>query len=254
MRVDLEFHPPMQGRVDASSLQPDFILRMTRVEMEHLTLTISNQIIPLAEACTILCDPEGVDDLVLSGETQILTKVGHSMKGGKLTVEGDAGDEVGVDMTSGLIRVHGSVGDWCGANKTANSSGMQGGMIFVDGRAGDQVGAGMRRGLIYISKNTGQYTGARMAAGTILCGGKLGDNPGLGMKRGSIIASKIDCLLPGFYPAGKADDEWLKVCFSEVRRAGMSLPAKWLKAIPMRFTGDHLEMGKGEILVYEPLE
>ncbi len=103
-------------------------------------------------------------------------------------------------------------------------------------------------------RDTGRYAGSRMAAGTILCGGTLGEYPGLGMKRGSIIAQTTSGLLPGFFPAGKADEEWLRISFSEISRSGMSFPSRWLFASPSRFTGDHLEMGKGEILVYDQLE
>jgi formylmethanofuran dehydrogenase subunit C len=251
MRVELVFRPGFQGRVDVSPLQPDLLLQMTGIEMERQSIIIANQSVSLAEFCTVHRYVDEMDELVFSGETQRLIKVGHSMNGGRLSVEGDTGDEVGVAMSAGLIHVHGSVGNWCGANESQNISGIQGGMIFVDGNAGDQVGAGMRRGLIFISKNTGRYVGARMASGTILCSGKVGNNPGLGMKRGSIISSKANGLLPGFLPAGKADEEWLRICFSEVRKMGMNLPTKWLNTIPMRFTGDHLEMGKGEILIYD---
>jgi len=254
MRVELEFRARFQGRLDVSLLHPDLLLRMTGSELDHRSIMMGNQSVFLAEVCTIHHHMDKIDELIFSGETRRLIKVGHSMKGGSLTVEGDAGDEVGVGMSAGTLHVHGSVGDWCGANENPNTSGMQGGIISVEGSAGDQVGAGMRRGLIIISRNAGQYVGARMSAGTILCGGKVGDNPGLGMKRGSIIARKANGLLPGFLPAGKTDEEWLRICLLGIQRAGKNLPARWLNTIPNRFTGDHLEMGKGEILIYDQME
>ena len=165
MRVELEFRPGYQGRVDASSLQPGLILRKNEDEIRGLPLMIGNQKIPLGELCIVRRNLDVQNDLVLSGETQSLIKVGHSMKGGRLTVEGNTGDEVGVSMSAGIIHVHGNVGDWCGANENPNSSGMQGGMIFVDGSAGDEVGAGMRRGMIFVSVRTRLSTlGARMGA------------------------------------------------------------------------------------------
>jgi formylmethanofuran dehydrogenase subunit C len=254
MRIELAFQPGFQGRADVSRLEPDSVLRMSMKQLEHQTISVANTPVLLTEVCVIHRTIDKSDELVFSGETQSLIKVGHSMKGGRLTIEGNTGDELGVSMSAGVIQVHGSVGDWCGANENPNSFGMRGGMILVDGGAGDQVGAGMRRGLILITKNAGQYVGARMGAGTILCGGKLGKYPGLEMKRGSIITSKANDLLPGFLAAGKADEEWLRICYSELRNKGLNLPEMWLKKIPMRFTGDHLEMGKGEILIYDQVE
>jgi len=227
---------------------------MTGKELELQTLWMGHKTISLAEVCAVRKHVDKQDELVFSGETQGLIKIGYALTGGRLTIEGNAGDELGVGMSAGVIHVHGNAGDWCGANENPNSLGIQGGMIFVDGNAGDQVGAGMRRGLILVSKNMGKYVGARMNAGTILCGGKVGDHPGLGLKRGSIITSKANGLLPGFFPAGKADEEWLRICFNEICSVGMRIPTGWLEKIPNRFTGDHLEMGKGEILIYDPME
>jgi formylmethanofuran dehydrogenase subunit C len=254
MRVELEFHPGIQGRVDASPLQPEVLLAINGKELDHLPLWIGNLSYALAEICKIQRDLGRMDEIVFSGDTQRLTKVGYSMNRGKLMVDGDVGDEVGVGMSAGVIYIQGNAAHFCGANEHSNSIGMQGGIIFVNGNVGDQVGTGMRRGMIIVSKNTGEYAGARMVAGTILCGGSLGDRPGLGMKRGSIVASKVKRLLPGFYLTGKADKEWLRICFTEVRRTGLSFPSKWLKSAPTRFTGDHLEMGKGEILIYDQVE
>jgi len=254
MRIELAFQPQIKGRVDVSRLQPSSVLQVSMKQLEHQTVIVANNPIPLVEVCRVRREIDKSDELVFSGETQRLIKVGLSMNGGRIMVEGNVGDELGVSMAAGSIHVHGSVGDWCGANEYPNSTGMQGGMIFVEGNAGDQVGAGMRRGLIFISKNTGQYAGARMAAGTILCCGRLGTCPGLGMKRGSIIAGKANDLPPGFLAAGNADDEWLRICYSDLRRSGIKLPETWLEQSPIRFTGDHLETGRGEILIYDQVE
>jgi formylmethanofuran dehydrogenase subunit C len=63
------------------------------------------------------------------------------MRGGRITITGDAGDEVGRLMRRGLIDVRGRVGEFCGASMIA-------GTIIAGGGVGPRCGAGMKRGTI----------------------------------------------------------------------------------------------------------
>jgi formylmethanofuran dehydrogenase subunit C len=250
MRVTLKFKDTHFQRLDVSALQPLDLLGKPLSEIEQTVIRVVGKPIELAEVCSVRVSQANEDELILSGDTTRLCAAGRKMTGGKLIIEGDTGDEIGLAMMAGTIFIKGNVGDWCGAHEVGKLQGMRGGMIFVQGHAGNQAGACMRGGLIFVEKNLGNYAGARMKAGTILCSGRVGDSTGVGMRRGSIVANQGSKLLPGFNLAEQADIEWLRLYATQLRKTGIGLPAKWLNEIPLRFTGDHLEMGKGEILLY----
>jgi formylmethanofuran dehydrogenase subunit C len=63
------------------------------------------------------------------------------MRGGTITVDGNAGHEVGANLRRGLIAVQGNLGDFAGISMIAGS-------IFVGGSLGKHPGAGMKRGTI----------------------------------------------------------------------------------------------------------
>jgi formylmethanofuran dehydrogenase subunit C len=65
----------------------------------------------------------------------------RGMRGGKIFIEGDAGDETGSLMRRGLIAVGGRVGEFCGASMIA-------GTVIAKGGVGRRCGAGMKRGTI----------------------------------------------------------------------------------------------------------
>jgi formylmethanofuran dehydrogenase subunit C len=273
MRVTLTITAKGSLPVDARLIQPASVLGLSRMEIEKLPLSIGNRSLLLGEICSVISDTQEEDMLIMEGETHRLTYAGFGMNGGKLIISGDVGDSVGsgmhageIDvlgsagdclgdgMQGGLIHVHGNVGDGCGGNRSGLANGMCGGMILVDQDGGREAGAGMRRGLIYISGDSGEYPGARMLAGSIFVAGKAGRGAGLGMKRGSIIAGELEQILPGFNSTGYADDEWVRIYFKLLKEQGIAVPADWLRDGFHRFSGDHLELGKGELLVHDFIE
>lgn len=131
---------------------------------------------------------------------------------------------------------------------------MSGGELVIHGSAGDCLGSGMRKGLIWVGGNAGKSCAENLHAGSIFCAGEMGRYAGIGMKRGSLVAERLDGILPGFFPAGMPDNEWLLVSFKSLEEMGIAVPLHWKTRKPACFTGDHLELGKGEILVYAKLE
>ncbi len=273
MRVILTFAVPEHLFVDVRPLQPGMLLGLSRREIEKLPLAVGNREVPLGEVGQIRRMSTKVDELILDGTTSCLIHAGHGMNGGRLAIEGDAGygaaagmqageihvrgcagDCLGMAMEGGLVRVVGSAGDWCGAARPGQTSGMHGGTILVEGNVGAEAGAGMRRGLICAAGDAGAYAGARMLAGTICIGGKAGPGAGMGMKRGSLVAGRLEQILPGFNPTGPADDEWLRIYYVSVSSLGFRMPGGWMAHAAGRFTGDTLELGKGEIIVYDLVE
>ncbi len=273
MRVSLDFTLPDFTPVDVRMLHPARVLPLASGEIERLDLAFDHRQASLGDLCRVYRSDSGVDELVLGGCTLWLKYAGWRLDGGRLVVEGSvgygagaemsggeleihggAGDCLGAAMRGGLIRLHGRAGDWCAASLPGQDCGMAGGTVLVAGGTGAFTGLAMRRGLVWIGGSAGEYCGERMLAGTILCAGEAGPCAGRGMKRGSLLAGRMAHPLPGFRPAGQADDEWLRICFHSLKGLGVTIPPDWPEVPPRRFTGDHLEMGKGEILVYDLIE
>lgn len=175
------------------------------------------------------------------------------MTGGDLTIEGNAADWLGAELHGGRIQVSGNAGHLVGAAYRGGSRGMTGGEIIVNGNAGNEVGHTMRRGLIAVGGRTGDATAFNMIAGTIVLGGNdHGIRPGASMRRGSIVylqAENAPEVLPTFRRSGRHSADFLGMYISHLKKAGFPLPDDIASAEFERFTGDHLELGLGEILI-----
>jgi formylmethanofuran dehydrogenase subunit C len=270
MRATLELTLPAGLTVDLRALSPRDVLALSTAEIEKLTAPVGGRETLLGEFCKVTCEARGNGELVLAGDTVCAVYAGYRLNGVRLVVNGDAGPFAGAEMCGGeleifgnaadccgaalhggLLRVHGSAGNWCGAALPGQPRGMDGGTIIVDGNAGAEVGSAMRRGLVWVSGDAAEYAGARMLVGTIFVAGKAGAGAGLGIRRGSLAVGKLEHVLPGFRSAGRADDVWLRVYFQHLKKFGIAAPSTWLDGGMQRFTGDPLELDKGEIIVHE---
>ena len=128
---------------------------------------------------------------------------------------------------------------------------MRGGEILVHGDAGDQAGAGLRRGLIAVAGRVGDVAGLRMLAGTIVALGRLGAAPGAGMRRGTIVAMsdgdaaahlRLRVLVPPALPAPLS---------APPARLGPPVADEQIEGRYARWSGDGLELMRGEILILE---
>ena len=108
------------------------------------------------------------------------------MTGGRIVVEGNAGDWVGGEMHGGLIQVAGSAGHLIGAAYRGSKRGMTDGTILIGGDVGSEIGAAMRRGSLAVGGSCGDAAGFGMIAGSILVFGSCGIRIGAGMRRGTI--------------------------------------------------------------------
>ncbi len=271
MRITLDFHLETNLPVDASGLLPKRVLPLPFQDVERLPLGKGNLQVALRDCCQVVCEVDADDELVFTGGTDRLVNVGSKMdagrlvvqgnvnrcaglemSGGELVISGNAGDYLGAALQGGVIRVSGNAGDYCGAGLPGHKEGMCGGMILVAGNAGAETGANMRRGLLAVWGSCGEYAAANLRAGTIIICGTCGKNAGLGMRRGSLVTGKLNGpMLAGFLPAGHADVEWLRVYWNKLNELGMRIPKGWMGGKWLRFTGDRLSLGKGEVLVYE---
>ena len=175
--------------------------------------------------------------------------LGAQMSGGEILVSGDAGDWVGREMSGGRITIKGSAGHMVGSAVRGAPVGIQGGEIFIFGDAKNEVGNGMRRGLIAIGGDSGDFTGVNMKAGTIVVLGKLGQRPGAGMVRGTIISTQNAVLLPTFSYNTSYQPTFLKNILIYLRKLGFSIEEKHINGNFQRWSGDSIELNKGEILL-----
>lgn len=183
-------------------------------------------------------------------EGNVGTHLGNGLSGGEIVVEGHAGDWVGTEMSGGRITIKGDAGHMVGSAVRGASVGMRGGEIVVHGSTGNEAGHGMRRGMIAIGGNSGDYAGVHLKAGTIIVLGKIGGRPGAGMKRGTLVSVHGTELLPTFRYNCLYHPVFLRSYFLHLRRVGMSIEEHLLFGKYERWSGDALEMNRGEVLLY----
>ncbi|KUK61563.1 MAG: Formylmethanofuran dehydrogenase, subunit C [Methanoculleus marisnigri] len=193
-------------------------------------------------------------EVVLSGDTFRLKRVGEYMDGGKITVLGDIGMHCGNFMSGGTIEVHGNadgwlgremaggtilcrgdVADYCASGYRGGRKGMTGGTVEVFGRAGDFLAESIAGGTVTVHGDAGDMAGAEMHGGTLTVHGDC-RRPGANMKGGSCyVYGTAQGMLPTFRKIGTVQHE------------GRTL---------IRFTGDIANRGKGNLFVkdYEYLD
>jgi formylmethanofuran dehydrogenase subunit C len=210
------------------------------------------------------------DDVRLEGDLSRVKFVGAGMTAGRLTVAGDVGLHAGAGMRGGELRVEGDAGDWAGAGMRGGTlvvrgsagrrlggvyagerAGMRGGEIVVHGDAGEQAGAGLRRGLIAVGGRAGEAAGLRMLAGTVVALGGLGPRAGAGMRRGSLVSMAPATPPATFVLSCTYRPLFLRLYLRRLRALGLAVSDEQLGGRYARWSGDGLELRRGEILVLE---
>jgi len=254
--------------VRAEALAPDRLAGLGRNEVERLALFHGNRRASVGDLFAVSGD--GDDDVRIEGDLRRVGGLGTAMGGGRLTIAGDAGPYTGAGMTDGEIVVEGDAGDWAGAAMrggqivvrgsagrrvggayTGSRAGMRGGDILVHGDAGDEAGAGLRRGLIAVAGRVGDAAGLNALAGTIVAFGDVGAHPGPGMRRASIVAMTAAALLPTYVRACTYRPPFLRLCLHRLRDLGLPVTAAQIDGQYTRWSGDGLELRRGEILILE---
>jgi formylmethanofuran dehydrogenase subunit C len=252
----------------AEALGPDRLAGLSGREIERVELRHGNRPAPLGELFAV--SGAGADDVRVVGDLGRVAGLGTGMTGGRLTVagvagphvgagmrdgelvvEGDAGDWAGAEMRGGRLFVHGSVGRHLGGAYAGSRAGMRGGEILVDGDAGEQAGAGLRRGLIAVAGRVGAAAGLSALAGTIVAFGPVGAHAGAGMRRASIVAMAGAGLLPTYAPACTYRPPFLRLCLHRLRELGMPVGQDQIDGRYTRWSGDGVDLGRGEILTLE---
>ncbi|MBI4390850.1 MAG: formylmethanofuran dehydrogenase subunit C [candidate division NC10 bacterium] len=257
--------------LEAESLTPDAFAGKPVSQIERLPVLHGNTEAALGEFFSV--EGEADDTIRLEGDLSRVKYVGKGMTRGRIEIRGDAGMHLGAEMRGGEIVVHGNAGDWAGAEMRGgmlrvegnaghlvgaayrgSEKGMRGGTILVKGTAGNEVGCTMRRGLIAVGGDAGDFAGVSMLAGSLFIFGKMGIRAGAGMKRGTIVAYEDGGSPPPLLPTFKFDCEyrpaWMGVYLRQLRAWGFPVPQACVGGLYRRYSGDFVELGKGEILVW----
>jgi formylmethanofuran dehydrogenase subunit C len=252
----------------AGALRPDRLAGLSRAEIERLELWHGNRRTSVGELFDV--SGAGADDVRIVGDLVRVAGLGAGMTGGRLTVAGCAGPHAGAGMRGGELVVEGDAGDWAGAEMrggrlvvrgsagrrlggayAGSRAGVRGGEIVVHGDAGDEAGAGLRRGLIAVAGSVGEAAGLGALAGTIVALGAVGIHPGAGMRRASIVATTAPSLLPSYARACTYRPPFVRLCLRRLRKLGLPVTDDQITGRYTRWSGDGLELGRGEILILE---
>jgi formylmethanofuran dehydrogenase subunit C len=266
--LTLTLREPPAVPLETEGLSPDRLAGLHNGEIEALTVWHGNRRAQLADFFSV--SGAGGEELRMEGDLRRVKFLGAGMSGGRLIVAGDAGMHTGADMRGGELVVEGDVGDFAGTGmrggrlvvrgsagdqlggaQAGERAGMRGGEILVHGDAGEQAGAGLRRGLIAVAGRTGDATGLRMLAGTIVALGGVGAQPGAAMRRGTIVAMAQVTLLPTFAFACSYRPPFLRLYLRHLRSLGLPLTDEQIEGRYARWSGDGLELRRGEILILE---
>ncbi len=269
MTLTLTLREAPAAPLNAEAVCPDRLADLSRPEIERLELWHGNRRATLGELFAV--SGAGAQDVRVVGDLVRVAGLGASMTGGRLTLAGSAGPHVGAGMRGGELMVEGDVGDWAGAEMrggrlivwgsaghrlggayAGTSAGMRGGEILVHGDAGEEAGAALRRGLIAVAGRVGAATGLSALAGTIVAFGAVGAHPGAGMRRASIVAMTTTTLLPTYGRACTYRPPFLRLCLRRLRALGLPVTDEQIEGRYTRWSGDGVELRRGEILILEP--
>lgn len=265
MRLSLRRAPAL--RLDLRGITPGALAGLEASTVEQLSVGYGNAVAPLAEFFDVRGGAE--DALVLEGDLSRVDRIGWQMDGGRLIVEGPAGDQAGGGMRAGELRIQGhagvllgcemaggtlvvdgDAGDFGAGTLPGSMDGMRGGTLVVKGRVGDRFGDRMRRGTVVVFGDAGDFFASRLVAGTLLLGGRAGAHAGHGMRRGSLVfaAGREAATVPGtFVPAGAEAAVFWQLLARDLARHGGPFEALPRRPIE-RHLGDGAVGGKGELI------
>jgi formylmethanofuran dehydrogenase subunit C len=268
MTLTLTLRASPEAPVEAPGLRPDALAGLSLDEIGRLPILHGNQPAALGDFFRARGAPG--PEVRLEGDLRQFKWIGHQMNGGQLLVAGPVGRHVGAGMRAGLLEVDGDADDWAGAEMAGgrlvirgdagrglggaypgSRMGLQGGEIVVYGRAGDEAGGRMRRGLIAVGGDCGDFAGANLLAGTLVVLGRLGARAGAEMRRGTLVAFAAEPLLPTFSLACVYRPVFLRLYLRHLRALGLPLTEAHIGGRYARWSGDLLDLGRGEILLWE---
>ncbi|MGI9302806.1 MAG: formylmethanofuran dehydrogenase subunit C [Gammaproteobacteria bacterium] len=266
MNLQLVLHTDPAVPLEAGVICPDKLAGLNDKQVSQSLVHHGNEQATVGDFFTV--SSGGPEGLYVEGDLSRVKHIGADMGRGHIQIRGDVGAHLGAGMSGGGIHVDGNAADWVGPQMsggriviTGNAGhmvgsayrgsrvGIQGGEILVHGNVGNETGNTMRRGLIAVGGDSGDFTGVNMLAGSIFVLGKLGMRSGASMKRGSIISMHEAQMLPTFSYAGENHPLYLRHYLLYLRELGLTIDDDQIRASYHRWSGDSVELNKGEILL-----
>lgn len=268
MSLTMSLHTSPDVPVEADVICPDKMTDANESALSALTVYHGNELTPLGDFFKIqgkydgeiriegdLSNIKHLGSGMTSGRMIINGNVGQhlgtGMSGGEIIVEGDAADWVAPEMTGGRITIKGNAGHMVGSAYRGSKIGMQGGEIIVHGNVRNEAGHAMRNGLVVIGGNSGDFTGVSMLAGTIIVLGEMGIRNGAGMVRGTIISMHDTHMLPTFTYACTYHPVYIRMYLTYIKSLGLPVDESHITSNYKRWTGDAIELNRGEILLID---
>lgn len=268
MSLILTLHTPPEVPLELEGLNPDTLAGVGGDALDRIPVLHGNESNCLADFFRARGSCNG--EIHLEGDLSMVKHLGAGMRngfihvhgnvgahlgagmcGGRILVDGDAGDWVAPEMRGGCIHIRGNAGHLAGSAYRGSPVGMTDGEIVVEGNVRNELGHGMRGGLIAVAGDSGDFTGVNMLAGTIVVLGHLGIRSGAGMKRGTIVSMHEAEILPTFGRACVYAPVFLRLYLRRLRSAGLEMCDDYLEGEYIRWSGDAVELSRGEILIYE---
>ena len=177
-------------RVDLRSLSPAALAGLSAGAVAKLGVWHGKESLALAELFTIA--PHTDDELRFEGDLSHCDRIGWQLGGGRIRIEGPAGDYLGAgmsageiiasghagllaacEMSGGRLDIGGNAGDFAASPLPGSMDGMRGGTLLVRGSVGARFGDRMRRGSALVFGDAGDFLASRMVAGTIAVAGRV---------------------------------------------------------------------------------
>lgn len=265
----MQLHTQPEVPLEAEVVSPSVLAGLSESGIERLQVFHGNVKAKLGDFFKVT--GRGGADIHLEGDLSSVKMIGAGMSQGQVTIEGDVGMHVGIGMSGGEILVKGNASDWVGPEMSGGritikgdaghmigsafrgqSSGIQGGEIFILGSAKNEIGNSMRRGFIAIGGNAGDFTGVNMLAGTIIVMGEMGIRAGASMKRGTIASFKDASILPSFEYSCTYHPLFLRFYLIRLQENGFKrkIQDQHLNGKYKRYSGDGIELNRGEVLLF----
>ncbi|MEM6979326.1 MAG: formylmethanofuran dehydrogenase subunit C [Planctomycetota bacterium] len=197
-RIELTARQTLTCRISAFDLRMNDWAGLPTIEIQKQLIHCCQQPIELGEWFDVASHDDAMNHLsvVWSADCGRIDHLGVGWRHGLLVVHGNVGHACGACMTGGRIEIDGNAGDQLGSAIGSRGTGINGGVLIVSGNAGNDAGQRMRRGELYVRGSAGDGMGSLMYAGTIGCGGNAGQRVGIGMRRGTIILPSPSSINP----------------------------------------------------------
>jgi formylmethanofuran dehydrogenase subunit C len=205
--------------IDCRTLTPDLLQDKSVTNIKSLPLGTQS----VADVFDV--SGEDTSNIIFKNTNNQLHYIGHQMKIGNITVEGDAGDYLGAAM--------------------------QGGVLICKGNAGERAADLMRRGILLIEGDVGEYCASSMKAGTVGVLGSTGARLGYGMKRGTLLLAKTPTKQATWLDCGLHTLPFLNILYQSFQQFDTKFAAISQRRV-QRWMGDASGMGKAEILLLQP--